>query len=309
MGKNTIGKKLESEPRFLLMKEQPNTTNEGDEKGLTLREKKRIQRNPECSVEKDVLEEQGSENAKRVVNSDTTPRTSGIYVKRFRSADPGISRSAVPGIFRSAAPGIDVELKERVNSLIKIVGTATEEDVQVVTDELIKIPKEMLDCLKDAGFQICICRDSVTDYLSHLKGVTPRGWPPGSTWDNVVGCMKDDTKEVVIATENQDGKRIIPPWGHGHGSFNTVLHEVLHAYHLVTDAHKEPEFQQAREADRECLTTYESQPGDAGLEETFAECGGRFFGGDPFLSADLPHLTKYFQNKFGKWLKPCVTNT
>lgn len=55
------------------------------------------------------------------------------------------------------------------------------------------------------------------DDLGHLRGVQPRGWPPGSTWDQVPGAYSPGTRVVAIGGG-----------GHGHGSDSLVRHEMGH---------------------------------------------------------------------------------
>lgn len=53
--------------------------------------------------------------------------------------------------------------------------------------------------------------------LARLRGVQPRGWPPGATWDTVGGVYSEATGEVVVAVN-----------GRGGGP-STMLHEFGHA--------------------------------------------------------------------------------
>ncbi|WP_328590668.1 anthrax toxin lethal factor-related metalloendopeptidase [Kosakonia quasisacchari] len=70
---------------------------------------------------------------------------------------------------------------------------------------------------------------------SHLKGVTPRGWPEGVTWDTVPGLgalgqgadasiHPDET--IVAVSRNEQGAWSL---AEGHRSTNLVLHEYAHA--------------------------------------------------------------------------------
>lgn len=77
--------------------------------------------------------------------------------------------------------------------------------------------------LRDKGVEVIACRDNVTDHRTHLKGVQPRGWPAGKTWENVPGGQSGN--EVVVATTGTDSKRRVPVRGEGHGSINLTLHE------------------------------------------------------------------------------------
>ena len=55
---------------------------------------------------------------------------------------------------------------------------------------------------------------------------------------------------------------------------------------------------------RFCLATlsaYETQAGNAGEEETYAESSARFYGGDPGDAAAHPNLHKYWQDHPMGW--------
>src|SRR5262249_23172847 len=60
-------------------------------------------------------------------------------------------------------------------------------------------PEEQSRANAKERHKVIACRGSVTDYRTDLKGVQPRGWPPGSTWDKVPGSNTPDKNEVVIA--------------------------------------------------------------------------------------------------------------
>jgi hypothetical protein len=194
---------------------------------------------------------------------------------------------------------LDASQHALAEQLIQVRGTATADDVQPVLDELMKLPTTVLQRLTSESVKVIVCRDSVTDYLTDLRGVQPRGWPPGSTWDSVPGLYDGGHKEVVIATHAIDGGRGVPSTGDGHGSFNLVLHESLHAYDGVTGASADAAFSAARNSDSGALSAYEQQAADAGRQETFAETGARFYGGDAGLQGERPSLSRYYRDYVG----------
>ena len=121
--------------------------------------------------------------------------------------------------------------------------------------------------------RVVAARGSVTDARTDLRGVQPRGWPPGKTWDQVPGAFMPDTNEVVVATQaGPNGSRQVPPTGSSHGSANLVLHEAGHALDYRGGKPSDSaEFQRAYEADRAAMPAYLQQPGNAGREEAYAE--------------------------------------
>ena len=141
-------------------------------------------------------------------------------------------------------------------AIVKPGGHGTADDEKVVEVELSKLSEKRLKELRDKGVEVIACRDSVTDHWDHLKGVQPRGWPAGKTWDNVPGCQGG--KEVVVATTGTDSKRRVPARGEGHGSVNMTLHEAGHS--LEEQGHNSNEFKNARQADLPKLDAYYPVP-------------------------------------------------
>ncbi|MBN9686958.1 MULTISPECIES: anthrax toxin lethal factor-related metalloendopeptidase [unclassified Corallococcus] len=179
-------------------------------------------------------------------------------------------------------------------SITKTGGSGTSSDVELVVPRLEKWTTASLFALEKQGTQVVVCRGSVTDYVVSLKGVRPRGWPPGSTWDSVPGLHKSETNEVVIAIIGHAAKKPhVPRLGEGHGSYDLVVHESAHAVDKSGGATKRsasPAFTQARKKDLATLSAYEKQSGSAGPEETWAESAARYFGKDPKDAKAHPNL-------------------
>lgn len=163
-------------------------------------------------------------------------------------------------------------------------GTGTDADKELVARDLAKMPKSSLEQMKANGTKVVACRGSVTDYDASLRGVQPRGWPAGSTWDQVPGMYDPNKNEVVVATvgHGTPAGAHVPGTGEGHGSANMPIHEALHS--LDARSAGSPlsggtDFNTARNGDFSSLGGYEQQAGSAGQEETFAESGARYYGG------------------------------
>ena len=189
--------------------------------------------------------------------------------------------------------------KETAKKVTATAGHGTAADTTLVVDELAKMPKGLLDALEKHGTKVKVCRGSVTDYMTDLKGVTPRGWPAGMTWDSVPGLQRPDSKEVVIATIGHDAHNPhVPKTGEGHGCANLVIHETAHGVDYAADPHVSTTkpFTDARDPDKGALSAYESQPDPAGPEETFAESCSRFYASDPSSAENTPHLHKYWRD-------------
>lgn len=176
--------------------------------------------------------------------------------------------------------------------LVQAGGTATQADAEIVAQELAKLPENVLASIKKQGIKVVAAKGSVTDYYADLKGVRPRGWPPGSGWDNVPGLARGKT--VVIAVRN--GR--VPPKGDGHGSHNLVIHETFHAIDMAGKKNSDDKaFVAAREKDLEGLSPYLQQQGKAGREEAFAESAAQYYGHDPLQS---PNMGAYWRENEGR---------
>lgn len=182
---------------------------------------------------------------------------------------------------------------------IVMAGTADVTDARLVALEFTKFPLYMQQVLGNGGGKIVVCRGSITEYRTELRGQRPRDWPAGSTWDTVPGGFNPNTNEVVIATRGHGtpGGPYVPPSGDGHGSSNLVLHEGGHGIDHNSPAglnSTSPGFTAARNADVGTLDDYEGPANAAGHEETFGESAARYYGGDPNDATDHPNLHNYW---------------
>ena len=184
--------------------------------------------------------------------------------------------------------------------LVRAGGSGDASDVQALVAEVARLPVQLLEKVDRAGIKFIACRNSVTDHLRSLRGVAPRGWPPGVTWDTVPGNYWPNEKQVVIGTRTgSTGQREVPPRGAGHGSLSLVAHELLHGldYRRGLGAwhSRDTAFLNSWSADRHNLDAYLAQNPPAGPEEAFAELASRAMLGDTQLAAKAPNLTAYFE--------------
>ncbi len=210
-------------------------------------------------------------------------------------AKPATPAESAGGTGGSSGPGSTKEPSAaqvaQAQALVSAGGSATEADARVVVAELAKLPVDVLRYMADNGVRVVVAQGSVTDYLTELQGVRPRGWPPGATWDTVPGLAHGS--EVVIAV--RDGK--VPAPGDGHGSHNLVIHETFHAIDHVGGFSENSDFRAAHNADTSSLDAYETQAGAAGREEAYAESAARYYGGDQNSSTSTPLLTSYWSTR------------
>jgi peptidoglycan hydrolase-like protein with peptidoglycan-binding domain len=191
----------------------------------------------------------------------------------------------------------DLEARRAVaRRLVRAGGSATQEDVDAVVGELEKMPLAQLEQMERNGTKVVAARGSVTDARTDLRGVQPRGWPPGKTWDQVPGAFMPDTNEVVVATQaGPNGSRQVPPTGSSHGSANLVLHEAGHALDYRGGKPSDSaEFQRAYEADRAAMPAYLQQPGNAGREEAYAETLALYLQDPAECRRRYPNLSRYW---------------
>ena len=187
-----------------------------------------------------------------------------------------------------------------LKSLVVSGGSGTAEDVTAVVAGAARLPGWAIEHFRKRKIRIVACRGSVTDFETALRGQVPRGWEGlGRTWDDVPGTYFDNKRRVVIATIAKDGARVVPDKFSGlHGSDDLVVHESLHGYdystgHVVLAA---PSFLAARDADAPNLPDYEKQPGQAGLEEAFAESGAQYCLDRTAMVARVPALAGFWDS-------------
>lgn len=183
--------------------------------------------------------------------------------------------------------------------LVDVRGTANEADKRLVAAELSKLQPDILQRLENNKTRVVVCRNSVTEVLTELKNVKPRGWPAGKSWDTVPGLFHPQTNRVIVATRghNTPEGAHVPKSGDGHGSFNLVIHETMHGLDYRSTPAKlstSLNFTKARNADLATLDPYEKQSGNAGPEEAFAESAARYYGGDSTDAIRHPKLHGYW---------------
>jgi hypothetical protein len=192
-------------------------------------------------------------------------------------------------------PSVTAAQLKTAKKLVSVGGTATRADADAVATKLAILPTAALRAIDKARFpngapiKIIATKGSITDYVPELRGVRPRGWPPGTSWDSVPGISLGST--VVIAT--RDGR--VPEIGNGHGSYDLVVHETFHSVDSAGGPlSQSADFLAAYNADKEALGSYYRQEEDAGRAEAFAETAARYFGHDPTLEKENPNLYRYF---------------
>jgi hypothetical protein len=213
------------------------------------------------------------------------------------------ARRLEPLVFEGPRGETDARHVARARSLVVCGGNGDFEDLEAVAAEAALLPDFVLSQFERKRIRIVACRESITDFESAYRGKVPRGWEStGKTWDVVPGTYFQEKLRVVISTVGTpSGGRQVPTRSSGrHGSEHLVVHESLHGYdysggHAVL---AEDRFVEARDLDLDrlegAMNGYLVQPGQPGLEETYAESGARFAADEVAMSAAWPNLHGYW---------------
>ena len=172
------------------------------------------------------------------------------------------------------------------------------------------IPPIVTQAIANAGVKMVVGR-IVSEVYPELKGVRPRGWPRGTTWDNAEGLFHRGKNEMVLTEMRKSqvkGRRreLIPARENTKG---VAWHEAGHAFDqaLAAASSNDPKFVAAYNADvaeikgaelRKSLGYY-LQKAEAGRSEAFAEVFGQLVAlGTATSSFDL---RRYFP-RVAQWL-------
>lgn len=156
------------------------------------------------------------------------------------------------------------------------VSTSFSADVQTV---LAKMSVRATALAKEYGISIW-AGQRVTDRFPHLKGIYPRGWYPGATWDDADGVYDTSTRIAAVAEGPLAGS------SSSERRRGVLAHEFGHA---LDDASaifsSRNEFKVAYKRDVDGMTQserdqlgYYLQPGAAGRSEAFAEAFAHVIG-------------------------------
>ncbi|MBB5986602.1 hypothetical protein [Sphingobium lignivorans] len=181
-------------------------------------------------------------------------------------------------------------------------GSGSSLDVELVAARAAALPGEIRAALADRGIRIVACRDNVTDYQPNMAELLPRNWPAGVTWSVVPGCFIPAQSVVVIATLGDDDERHIPAKGEKHGSFDLVIHEVMHADDILLQDNvwrrrsDNPQFRSAWAADIAAQGFERYAYERAQAEEAYAESAARHFAGDDRLEVEWPAMAEFWRS-------------
>lgn len=104
--------------------------------------------------------------------------------------------------------------------------TFNEEEAEKIIARIHNLPPSLLKKIKDNGIYLHLFTTKLTDFPTtyHLKGLVPRGYTNGITWDDLPGI---GGSHVVLVKIGHSDK------GEGHGSINLELHELAHSIDTI----------------------------------------------------------------------------
>lgn len=176
--------------------------------------------------------------------------------------------------------------------------------VKAMQDVVDALPPVVHQVLRAANVTPVACK-TLTGAYKELKGVTPRGWPAGTTWDNADGACYGGDKPTVAARyrDEWNGNQ----WADSNRSAHVMRHEIGHAYDQAAGfPSRSQSFRDAYAADVAAadlgggaskIDSYFLQPGDAGPSEAFAQLVSRAVGGG--RNENMPTALRWVQAMLG----------
>lgn len=183
---------------------------------------------------------------------------------------------------------------------------ASPQFVKDMKAEVDKLAPEVRTLLEQQGIHIVIA-GQMSDYDPVLASSRPRGWPPGSTWNNADGMFDGHNALVTEKRTDVDGKLIVSGRSAG-----VLRHEVGHGLDTAlgsfshTDEYKQAWLKDAgnmTDKERDRLSYFlqgyppaqppEKDSMNAGLEESFADVFAAINGGSANMSDTTVELDKF----------------
>ena len=187
---------------------------------------------------------------------------------------------------QTVAPPRTNDVYETARALVRVTPGASRAATDEAIRSLASLPPVILGILARRGTTVIVA-STITEYRPDLRFERPRGWPPGSTWQQPAGMHDPSRNEIVLA--------------HGGTSPRVVFHEVGHALDCARGWALSPNatFMKMYNADFYALQVnrehYLTQPGVAGPSEAFAESHMWFHTNPQWLQRAYPNLHAYWQ--------------
>jgi hypothetical protein len=175
--------------------------------------------------------------------------------------------------------------------------------------KLQQLPNNVVENLRQAGYKI-IAAPTIVDAMPGLKGLSPRGWPEETTFDDSDGTHDNVSKRIIAPMRvKYDGQ-----WGVVERP-EVVVHQIGHALDFHNGfLSSQKEFVAAFNKDmshgllnkRDPIIKYFSQPDGVGRQEAFATIFGLVLTGPEnetdrqFLEQAFPHTIKAVKEQIRK---------
>lgn len=218
-----------------------------------------------------------------------------------------LQHDTLTGLLKALQSPVFAQFKHAMQLVKKdLLSPFDQQAVSLVTTELAKMPRPLLDALTQQGLRVAVTHERIfnaSDFdLSHLSE-NARGWQGQSSARNLPGAyqMKNNTTIISLTRDAQGDWQINPQ----HGACNLVLHETAHGVDIllgkslgIGKLSQQPGFRQAWEQDFQQLDSYfrqQDEHGDyrAGLEEAFAEgLANTYHSAQP---SPWPHIDAYMK--------------
>lgn len=189
-----------------------------------------------------------------------------------------------------------IEIKTPPNVKVNIRDTVSASFGNKATKIIDNLPDKIKNTLAANDVSIEISHH-LSEVYPELKGITPRGWAPGTTWDAAEGLYHGTKKQVgcsefVKYAEDMD-------WQAGRSPKDVLPHEIGHAFddtgvikYSASSDFKKAYKKDLKRIEKEKIDTtqyyYFLQSGDVGRSELFAEGFSNLYGGNLATHLDLP---------------------
>lgn len=119
----------------------------------------------------------------------------GRDASRWTGADAKIAETRPKSVLDT--PAKKETAAKLLQSIVKHTGDTSKEFRELIDSVVKSLPVAHLKLMAESGLTVKTGA-LVTDLIPALKGVTPRGWSPGMTWDAAEGCWLQDTQSALV---------------------------------------------------------------------------------------------------------------
>lgn len=204
---------------------------------------------------------------------------------------------------------VSQRIESKIATRISKTDKAKGDIVEALEGALKSVPSRVKAAVSKNGVEVRI-GNTLTDAIPRLKGQTPRGYPPGTTWDFVEGMYTKQEKKIALAEFSESVGSAKLKSMTLERRLGTFRHEYGHAIDDIANAQgigsKSEGFRAAYikdvakiTAEDRKLVSYLLQKGNAGPEEAYAEIFANLHGGGTFRNQQrIDALQRSFPSTF-----------